>query len=87
MAKSYFKPSAMGQDGLRNSPKVQKALLSCADEVKRSAESFTSGLAYTTDVQTGKHRAHARCSTANDKAFFVQMRTKNLASALDAARG
>lgn len=84
MAKNYFKPSKQGQIDLRNSPQTQKMLLKVADEVKHKAESRTSGLAYTTDVRAGENRAHARVTTANEKAYWTQISIKNLSSALDA---
>lgn len=84
MAKNRFYPSKQGQIDLRNSPEVQKMLLKVAENVKHKAESFTGGLSYTTDVQPGENRAHARVTTANEKAYWVQVRTKNLSSALDA---
>ena len=79
---NYFKPSMRGQIELRNSPEVQRALLSEANSVANAAESYTSGLAYRTDVQAGKTRAHAMVKTANPKSYYVQMKHKNLSSAL-----
>lgn len=87
MAKNYFRYSAAGMDGLRNSEGVQKDLLRRANEVRSSAMQRTSGLAYDVDVQPGQHRAHARCTTANERAYWVQLQTKNLTSATDAAAG
>ena len=82
MAKPYFKPSAAGQRDLRNSEGVQKALLDTAKEIEQRASGYTDGLAYTIDVQPGQERAHARVTTANEKAYWVQLRTKNLTSAV-----
>ena len=79
---NYFKPSERGQRELRNSPGVQRALLSEADAVAHVAEAYTGGLAYRTDVQPGKTRAHAMVKTANIKTYRVQMKHKNLSSAI-----
>lgn len=77
-----FKPNRTGQRALRNSPGVQQMLLAEAGKVKRAAEGYSSGLAYTTDVNAGKERAHAWVTTANPKAFYTQMKHKNLSSAI-----
>ena len=85
MAKNYFKPNLAGQIALRNSPKVQKDLLRRANAIKSQAMNGAKTSEYKCDVQPGKTRAHARCSTANAAAYWRQLRYKNLSSAIDAA--
>lgn len=79
---NYFKPSQMGQRNLRNSPEVQEFCLAEADKIAKVASGYSSGLKYKTDVQPGKERAHAMVKTANPKAFYTQMKHKNLSSAV-----
>ena len=88
MAKNFeFKPNVAGFVELRNSAALQALELSSAQKIADAAESNSyRNSSYTTDVQAGKSRAHARASTASRGAYWSAMKRKSLTSAIDAGR-
>ena len=74
---------------LRNSPEVQAVILRRADMVANAAlQTSWPRSEYSTDVQPGRSRAHARATTANREAYWSQYKGRNaLVAAIDSARG
>lgn len=89
MAKPKWVPREKGFTGLMNGDATQAMLKTKVDAIKSAAVSsaHSKSAEYVTDVQPGKNRAHARCTTANEAAYFDQLKNKTLTKAIDAGRG
>ena len=76
MADVRFVPNTAGFNELRNSPAVQSMCLGYAQRYASAANGSSSfdGASYVADVMAGRTRCHARAKTANEAAWWNEVR-------------
>lgn len=74
-----FVPNESGIVAMLNSSGMQSALKECAAGIESTAAAAATykGATYSTDVQAGSKRAHARVKTASEGAYWNEMRDHN----------
>lgn len=74
-----FVPNESGIVDMLNSSGMQSALKECAAGIESTAAAAATykGATYSTDVQAGSKRAHARVKTASKGAYWNEMRDHN----------
>ena len=85
MGDAKFVPDSKGFIELLNSQGVQDVLRDRATTIAKTAESIGGGK-YAVDVRPGEHRAHARASSADRRAYWSNCKGEKrpLVSAMDA---
>ena len=76
MGDTKFVPNISGFIELRNSPAVQSMCLGYAQRYASAANGSSSfdGASYVADVMAGRTRCHARAKTANEAAWWNEVR-------------